>query len=81
MNPEQIQEALEKVTNANVLVNIVSRRVRQLSTPGAKGNRPLLTDTATMSHSEIALAELLSDKMDWEFADEDNPIRGEFKGK
>ena len=81
MNPEQIQAALEKVTNANVLVNIISRRVRQLSTPGGKGSRPLISDSATMSYSDIALTELLSDKMDWEFANEDNPIRGEFKGK
>lgn len=81
MNPEQIQAALEKVTNANVLVNIISKRVRQLSTPGGKGNRPLLSDTATLGHSEIALLELLNDKMDWEFANEDNPIRGEFEGK
>ena len=39
MNTEHINEALEKVGNPNILVNIISRRVRQLSTPGGKMSR------------------------------------------
>ena len=78
MNPEQINEGLEKVGNPNILVNIISRRVRQLSTPGGKMSRPLLTETATMGHADIAFTELLSDKMDWGFENDDNPLKPEF---
>ncbi len=78
MNTEHINEALEKVGNPNILVNIISRRVRQLSTPGGKSSRPLLTETATMGHADIAFTELLSDKMDWGFENDDNPLKPEF---
>lgn len=78
MNPEQINKGLEKVGNPNILVNIISRRVRQLSTPGGKMSRPLLTETATMGHADIAFTELLSDKMDWAFENDDNPLKPEF---
>ena len=38
MNPEFVKQALEKVGNLNVLVNLISRRVRQLNA----GMRPYL---------------------------------------
>ena len=59
------KQALEKVGNPNVLVNIISRRVKQLNSGGGIG-RPLLEDSATMSASEIALTELIEDKFEWE---------------
>tara|TARA_E500000178_G_C16443281_1_gene496870 strand:+ start:268 stop:492 length:225 start_codon:yes stop_codon:yes gene_type:complete len=59
------KQALEKVGNPNVLVNIISRRVKQLNSGGGIG-RPLLEESATMSASEIALTELIEDKFEWE---------------
>jgi len=56
---------LEKVGNPNILVNLVSKRVRQLNSAGGTGSRPLV-DTANLGAGDIALAELVDDKMDWE---------------
>jgi DNA-directed RNA polymerase subunit omega len=66
MNTELCRQALEKVENPNVLVNIISRRVRQLNSGGGVGSRPLVADYATMGVADIALAELVEDKMGYE---------------
>src|SRR5216117_1260879 len=42
LNAELSRKALEKVGNPNVLVNLVSRRVRQLTSSGGAGSRPLV---------------------------------------
>ncbi len=53
---------MEKVGNPYTLINIVSKRVRQLSS----GSRPLIADTEKMGWADIALTELISDKLSWE---------------
>ena len=55
MNPELAKQALAKVGNPNVLVNIVSRRVRQLNAGGGGMGRPLVSDTANLGFGDIAL--------------------------
>jgi DNA-directed RNA polymerase subunit omega len=65
MNSELCRKALEKVGNPNVLVNIISRRVRQL-TSGGGSSRPLIADTVGMGAADIALTEILEEKMGWE---------------
>ena len=62
MNAELLGRAAEKVGNPNILVNLVSRRVRQL----IAGSRPLIKDTANMGAADIALNEIVFDKMGWE---------------
>jgi DNA-directed RNA polymerase subunit omega len=62
MNPEFLKKALEKVGNPNVLVNLVSRRVRQLNF----GGRSLLTNGGNLGAADIALREIMEDKMGWE---------------
>jgi len=59
---------LEKVGNPNVLVNLVSRRVRQLNSGGGAMSRPLVADTGSMGASDIALLEIIEEKMGWENA-------------
>lgn len=61
MNPELVRKAVEKVGNPNVLTNIISRRVRQLNS----GNRPLLVVPPTTGAADIALLEIVEDKMHW----------------
>ena len=56
---------MEKVGNPNILVNLISKRVRQLNSAGGTGSRPLV-DTANLSAGDIALTELVDEKMDWE---------------
>ena len=78
MNSEICKRALEKVGNPNVLVNIVSRRVRQLTTGGA-GSRPLIADTAGLGASDIAMLELLEGKLAFEMME--RPVVTEPKKK
>jgi len=62
LNAELLRQAAEKVGNPNILVNLVSRRVRQL----IAGNRPLIKDTANMGAADIARHELVFGQMGWE---------------
>ena len=66
MNAEICKKALEKVGNPNVLVNLVSRRVRQLTSGGGSSSRPLLLETANLGAGDIAMLEIVESKMDWE---------------
>jgi DNA-directed RNA polymerase subunit omega len=62
MNSEFLKQALEKVGNPAILVNLVSRRVRQLN----YGERPLLANIGTLGATDIALREIIEEKMGWE---------------
>ncbi len=64
MNSELTKKALEKIGNPNILVNLISRRVRQL-TSGGTGGRPLIADTAGLGAADIALLEIIEGKLDW----------------
>jgi len=66
MNAELCKRANEKVGNPNVLVNIVSRRVRQLNSGGGGLSRPLIDNVGNLGAADIALRELLEDKIGWE---------------
>ena len=63
MNAELAKKALEKVGNPNILVNVVSRRVRQLTSGGGKMSRPLVADTGHLGAADIALLEIIEDKI------------------
>jgi DNA-directed RNA polymerase subunit omega len=65
MNIDLFKQALAKVQNPNVLVNLVSKRVRQLNSPGAS-SRPMIEDATNMSAPDIALREIVEDKMGFE---------------
>ena len=66
MNAEFVKKALEKVGNPNVLVNLISRRVRQLTSGGGKMSRPLVANTEHQGAADIALLEIVEDKMGFE---------------
>ena len=66
MNATLVKEALKKVLNPNVLVNLVSRRVRQLTSGGGRASRPLLADVANLGAGDIALTEIIEGKLGWE---------------
>ena len=63
LKAELSEKALKLVGNPNVLINLVSRRVRQLN---SGGNRPLIMETAGLSTADIALTEIIEGKMSWE---------------
>jgi len=66
MNAALVEQALEKVLNPHVLVNLVSRRVRQLNSGGGRACQPLVADVANLGAADIALREIIEGKMGWE---------------
>ena len=68
MNSIYIEAASKIVPNKQLLVNMVSKRVRQLSS----GSRPLVETNLSMGFADIALAEIAEGKVvvDTTFADE-----------
>jgi DNA-directed RNA polymerase subunit omega len=66
LNAELTRKALEKVGNPNVLVNLISRRVRQLNSGGGPSSRPLVGDTGNLGAADIALLEIIEEKMGFE---------------
>ena len=66
MNAEFVKKALEKVGNPNVLVNLISRRVRQLSSGGGAMSHSLVADIGHLGFADIALLEIIEEKMGWE---------------
>lgn len=66
MNAELTKKALEKVGNPNVLVNLISRRVRQLNAGSGAMSRPLVADTGKLGVADIALLEIIEEKVGFE---------------
>lgn len=63
MNAELTKKALEKVGNPNVLVNLISRRVRQLNSGAGSMSRPLIESPGNLGAADIALREIIEDKI------------------
>ena len=70
MNVELTRKALEKVGNPHILVNIISRRVRQLNSGGGGISRPLVDVDPTMGIADIALTELIHEKIGFQIEEE-----------
>jgi DNA-directed RNA polymerase subunit omega len=62
MSSQLLEEAAKIIPNTAVLVNLVSRRVRQLST----GHRAYVEIGPRMSHADIALKEIIEGKITYE---------------
>ena len=73
MNSELCKKALEKVGNPNTLINIVSRRVRQLNSTGGASGRPLVAGAEKLGAADIALMEIIEGKLAWEIEPEPEP--------
>ena len=63
MNGVLVKKAVEKVNNPNILVNLVSQRVRQLNRGGGGSGRPMVSDIANLRAADIALREIIEDKI------------------
>lgn len=59
MNSHLVEEAAQVVGNTQVLINIVSKRVRQLSS----GHRALVEVGPKMGLADIALTEIIEGKL------------------
>jgi len=70
MKSKYLEPAQQRIPNPELLINVVSRRVRQL----AQGHRPLTQTDARMDFSEIALKEISEGKLTYELAGEGEEI-------
>jgi DNA-directed RNA polymerase subunit omega len=62
MRDDYIKQALKVVPDPNVLINVVSRRVKQLR----RGNRPLVESLEKLSSEDTALREIIEGKISFE---------------
>jgi DNA-directed RNA polymerase subunit omega len=62
MNAELVRAAVRIIPNQHILVNMVSRRVRQLTL----GHRPLVEFVPGQGHADIALTEITTGKLEFE---------------
>ena len=65
MKAELCRLALEKVGNPNTLINIVSRRVRQLTAGAGPYSRPMILDVTGLGAADIAMVEIIEGKLGW----------------
>lgn len=71
MNAELTKKALELVGNPNLLVNLISRRVRQLNAGGGAMSRPLVEPPVGAGLADIALIEIIDGKITFESVEEE----------
>jgi DNA-directed RNA polymerase subunit omega len=64
MRNDYLQSALKVIDDPNILVNVVSRRVKQLK----RGNRPLVESLEKLSPEDTALREIAEGKITYELA-------------
>ena len=67
MRDDYLKNALKVINDPNILVNVVSRRVKQLK----RGNRPLVESLETLSPEDTALREVAEGKITYELAPQD----------
>jgi DNA-directed RNA polymerase subunit omega len=70
MTTQLLQEAAQVIPNPQVLINVISKRVRQLGL----GHRPMVETTPRMSLTDIALKEIIAGKLAYE------PLEGSANG-
>jgi len=66
MNSILVKEALNTVINPHVLINMVSQRVRQLNSGHGGRCTPLVATQANESVADIALREIIEEKISFE---------------
>ncbi|MDR0353854.1 MAG: DNA-directed RNA polymerase subunit omega [Opitutaceae bacterium] len=64
MRDDYLKEAHRVIPDANLLVNVVSRRVKQLK----HGSRPLVESLEKLSSEDIALREIIEGRISYETA-------------
>jgi DNA-directed RNA polymerase subunit omega len=81
LNSELCRQALAKVGNPNVLVNLISKRVRQLTSGSGGLSRPLVDAPPTMGMADIALREIIEGKIGWDMPEEIKFVEAPVKRK
>jgi DNA-directed RNA polymerase subunit omega len=66
LRDEYLKEAIKIIPDTNALINVVSRRVKQLK----RGHRPLVESLEKLNPEDIALREVIEGKISYETASE-----------
>ena len=64
MRDEYLKEAQKVITDPNLLINVVSRRVKQLK----HSSRPLVESLEKLAPEDLALREIIEGKISFEIA-------------
>jgi len=64
MRDEYLKEAQKVIADPNLLINVVSRRVKQLK----HGSRPLVESLEKLAPEDLALREIIEGKISFEVA-------------
>jgi DNA-directed RNA polymerase subunit omega len=59
MRDDYLQAARKVIDDPNILINVISRRVKQLK----RGSRPLVTSLEKLSPEDLALREVIEGKI------------------
>ncbi len=62
MRDEYIKEAQKVIQDPNILINVISRRVKQLR----RGSRPLVESLEKLSPEDVALRVVIEGKISYE---------------
>lgn len=65
MRDDYIKEAQKVISDSNLLINVVSRRVKQLR----RGSRALVESLEKLSPEDIALREIIEGKISYEIGE------------
>ncbi len=65
LRTEYLQQAQKIITDPNILINVVSRRVKQLKT----GMKPLVESLEKLEPEDVALREIIEGKITYELWD------------
>jgi DNA-directed RNA polymerase subunit omega len=66
LRDDYLKEANKVIPDACLLINVISRRVKQLR----RGNRPLVESLEKLSPEDIALREVIEGKISYEFVED-----------
>jgi len=67
MTTSLLEEASKVILNQQVLINVISKRVRQLS----QGHRPMVEVGPRIEYADIALREVIAGKIGFEFLEKE----------
>jgi len=68
MRDNYLKEAQQVVPDPNILINMVSRRVKQLKF----GNKPLIESLERLSPEDVALREIIEGKITYKLYEPEN---------
>ena len=70
MRDDYLQSAQLVITDPNILINVVSRRAKQLK----NGYKPLIESLERLSAEDIALREIIEGKISYQLGEEETTV-------